>query len=172
LKLKGKCIAIFLENQYEDKEFWIPWYRMKEEGAKVVSIGPKTAAYSGKRGIPATTEKAIDEVSSTDFDALIIPGGYAPDLMRRHPAMIEFVREMDRAGKVVAAICHAGWMLVSADILRDRNATSFHSIRDDMVNAGARWVDEEVVRDRNLITSRTPDDLPAFCRMIIASLAS
>lgn len=172
MKLKGKRIAVFLENQYEDKEFWIPWYRMKEEGAQVVSVGPEAAVYGGKRGIPATAEKGISEVSSSHFDALIIPGGYAPDLIRRHPAMIEFVREMDRDGKTVAAICHAGWVLISAGILKGRSATSFSSIRDDMVNAGARWADKEVVQDRNLITSRTPDDLPAFCRTIIAALAS
>jgi protease I len=171
VKLKGKRIAVLLENQYEDKEFWIPWYRMKEEGAEVVSVGPEPVTYAGKSGIPAAAEKGIAEVSPSDFDAVIVPGGYAPDLMRRNRKMVDFVTEMDRAGKVVAAICHAGWMLVSADMLKGRRATSFFSIRDDMVNAGADWVDEEAVRDGNLITSRNPDDLPAFCRTIIAALS-
>jgi protease I len=105
-----------------------------------------------------------------EFDAVVVPGGYAPDLMRRHPAMVGLVREAVQEGKVVAAICHAGWMLVSAGVLKGRRATSFSSIKDDMVNAGAQWVDAAVVVDGNLITSRKPDDLPTFCRAIVAAL--
>ncbi len=114
---------------------------------------------------------SADAVSASQFDAVVIPGGYSPDLMRRNPAMVRLVREADQQGKVVAAICHAGWMLVSAGILRDRTVTSFYSIKDDVTNAGARWVDQEVVRDRNLITSRYPADLPAYMREIIAALS-
>ncbi len=171
MKLQGRRIVIFLADLYEDKEFWIPYYRMKEEGADVVPVGPKAGDFTGKRGVPATAEKGVDEVGPGDFDGLIIPGGYAPDIMRRHRAMVAFVKDMDASDKVVAAICHAGWLLISADILRGRSATSFFSIKDDMVNAGALWTDTEVVKDGRLITSRNPDDLPAFCRAIIGELA-
>jgi len=109
-------------------------------------------------------------VSAEDFDAVIIPGGYAPDRMRRNEAMVKLVREMFEKGKVVAAICHAGWLPASAGILRGKRMTSFSAIKDDMVNAGAQWEDAEVVVDGNLITSRTPDDLPAFCVAIISKL--
>ncbi len=116
-------------------------------------------------------DKSADKVKAGDFDAVVIPGGYAPDRMRLHEPMVRFVREMDKAGKVVAAICHAGWMLVSADILRGRKATCYAAIRDDLVNAGAAYADAEVVRDGNLITSRKPEDLPAFCRAIIQAVS-
>jgi protease I len=106
-----------------------------------------------------------------EFDAVVVPGGYAPDMMRRHPAMVGLVRDAAQQGKVVAAICHAGWMLVSAGVLKGRKATSFFSIKDDLVAAGADWVDQEVVVDGNLITSRKPDDLPAFCRTIVQALS-
>jgi protease I len=117
-----------------------------------------------------TVDAAADQVKGTDFDAVVIPGGYAPDLMRRSAAMIRLVREAFDAGRVVAAICHAGWVLCSAGVLRGKTATGFFSIKDDMVNAGARFVDQEVVTDGNLITARKPDDLPAFCRELIAAL--
>jgi protease I len=115
-------------------------------------------------------DAAMGEVRGEDFDAVIIPGGYAPDHMRRYEELVKLVRDAFRAGKVVAAICHGGWMLASADVVRDRTATCFFAIRDDLVNAGARYVDQEVARDGNLITSRKPDDLPAFCRTIIEAM--
>jgi protease I len=111
-----------------------------------------------------------DQVSAADFDGMVIPGGYAPDLMRRHPKMVQLVRDFNEAGKLVAAICHAGWMLASAEILQGKTVTSFFAIKDDLVHAGANWVDEEVVVDGNLVTSRKPDDLPAFMRAIIKAL--
>lgn len=172
MRLKDKKIAIFLANLYEDLEFWYPCLRMQEEGAEVTIIGPKRESYSGKHGLPARADKAIDEVKSNDFDALIIPGGYSPDHMRRHEKMVTFVSEMDKQGKPVAAICHGPWMMASADILKGRQVTSFFSIKDDLVNAGADWKDLKVVTSGNLITSRNPHDLPAFCTAIIEVLTS
>lgn len=171
MRLQGKRIAMFIEDIYEDTEFWYPYYRMKEEGAEVTVIGSGKESYTGKNGVPAKQDMPITQANPNDFDALIIPGGYAPDRMRRQPAMIDFIKKIDQQGKVIAAICHAGWMLVSADVLRDKQATSFFSIKDDIVNAGAVWLDEEVVTAGNLITSRNPDDLPAFCRTIIAAMS-
>lgn len=171
MRLKGKKIAMFVEDIYEDLEFWYPYYRMKEEGAKVTIIGSKKDAYTGKNGITVKANALIEEVKRDDYAALIIPGGYAPDHMRRTPAMVAFVKQMHLESKVIAAICHAGWLLTSAGIVEGRKMTSFFSIKDDMVNAGAEWVDEEVVRTDNLITSRQPGDLPAFCRTIIGALS-
>lgn len=171
MRLKGKKIAIFVEDYYEDLEFWYPYYRMKEEGAEVTVIGSGKGDYKGKNGVPAREDISIKEAKSADFDALIIPGGYSPDHMRRHKSMVDFVSQMNSHSKIIAAICHAGWMLISAGAVNGRRATSYFSIKDDMKNAGAEWVDEEVVRDGNIITSRQPADLPAFCRAIIGSLS-
>jgi protease I len=144
---------------------------MTEEGAEVTVIGSKAGSFSGKNGIPGKSDIAITEAKADDYDALIIPGGYSPDHMRRIPAMVEFVKKMNEGGKVIAAICHAGWMLASAGIVDGKKLTSFFSIKDDLVNAGAEWVDEEVVVDGNLVTSRNPGDLPAFCKTIISQLS-
>ncbi len=171
MRLEGKKIALFLENLYEDQEFWYPYRRLQEEGAEVTVIAPRADSYASKHGAPARADIAVSEARARDFDALVIPGGYAPDHMRRVPAMVAFLREMHDRGKVVAAICHAGWMLASAEIVNGRKVTGFFSIKDDLVHAGAEWLDREVVRDGNLITSRTPDDLPAFCRALIEALA-
>lgn len=171
MNLKNKKVAILVETLYNDLEFWYPYYRLKEEGAEVSVVGPEAGArYKGKDGISAKADKGMNDIKAGDYDGLIIPGGYAPDHMRRHPAMVGLVRDFHEAGKTVAAICHAGWMLASADILRGRKATSFFAIKDDMVHAGADYIDQEVVVDRNLITSRTPDDLPAFMKAIIKNL--
>ena len=126
--------------------------------------------YAGKPGTEVTVDVSADQVSASEFDGMVIPGGYAPDIMRRYPKMVQLVRDLHDAGKVVAAICHAGWMLASADILQRKSVTSVSAIKDDLVHAGASWVDQEVVVDGNLITSRTPDDLPAFMRAIIHAL--
>jgi len=172
MSLKGKRIAILAENLYQEMELWVPYYRLKEEGAEVKVVGAGGAtSYASKHGYPVSVDAQAEAVSAVEFDAVIVPGGYAPDLMRRHEAMVRLVREAAQHGKVVAAICHAGWMLASADVVRGKEVTSFFSIKDDMVHAGARWVDREVVVDGTLITSRKPDDLPAFCRAIIAALS-
>jgi protease I len=171
MELDGKRIAVLAENLYEDLELWYPVIRMREAGAKATVVGTGTAdTCTSKHGLPVTVEATPGKVTATDFDAVIVPGGYAPDLLRRHKPVLKLVRDVFDAGKPVAAICHAGWVLVSAGIVRGKRLTSFSSIRDDMVNAGARWEDSEVVVDGNLITSRKPDDLPAFCKAIIRAL--
>ena len=171
MRLAGKRIAVLAENNYQDLELWYPLLRLREEGAEVKVVGTGSAdTYTSKHGYPVQVDVSADEVSADDFDGVVVPGGYAPDLLRRYPAVLELVRTLFEQGKVVAAICHAGWVLVSAGILKGRRVTSFFAIKDDLVNAGAEWVDQEVVRDGNLITSRMPSDLPAFCRAIIAAL--
>jgi protease I len=172
MNLEGKRVAVLAENNYQEMELWYPLLRLREAGAETFVVGSGSAdEYKSKLGYPVSVDVAADQVSADDVDAVVIPGGYAPDLMRRYPAMVKLVREASEQGKVVAAICHAGWMLASADILRGKEATCFFAIKDDLVNAGARYVDAEVVRDGNLITSRVPADLPAFCRTIIAALS-
>ncbi|MDH7490464.1 MAG: type 1 glutamine amidotransferase domain-containing protein [Anaerolineae bacterium] len=171
MTLKGKRIAVLAEEMYQELELWYPTLRMREAGAEVKIIGTGSSpTYASKHGYPVTVDAAADQVSSADFDAVIIPGGYAPDRMRRYPAVLKLVREVFERGGVVAAICHAGWVPISAGILKGRRVTSFFAIKDDMVNAGATWVDEPVVRDGNLITSRTPADLPAFMREFLIAL--
>ena len=147
MKLEGKRVAVLVENFYEDLELWYPVLRFREEGARVSIVGPRAEKFTSKNGYPAQADLAIDQASAKDFDAVIIPGGYAPDQMRRTPAMVEFVRRADEAGAVIGAICHGGWMLASAGIVRGRRLTCFFSIKDDLVNAGARYEDREAVRD-------------------------
>jgi protease I len=169
--LKDKKVIILIEEMFNVFEFWYPYYRLKEEGVEVTVVGSGSAeVYTGKPGTQAKADVSADQVSAEEFDGIIIPGGYAPDMMRRYPAMINLVKDIFNANKPVAAICHAGWMLVSAGILSGKRATSFFAIKDDLINAGAQWVDQEVVVDENLITSRVPDDLPAFMKAVIKML--
>jgi protease I len=171
MELSGKRVLIPVEEMFNTFEFWYPYYRLKEAGCQVVVMGSGSAqTYTGKPGTQVKVDASADQVSAADFDGIVIPGGYAPDIMRRYPKMVQLVRDFYESGKIVAAICHAGWMLASAEILRGRTVTSFFAIKDDLVHAGAEWVDEEVVVDGNLITSRKPDDLPAFMRAIIKAL--
>ena len=169
--LEGKRVAVLAEDLYQDLELWYPTIRLQEAGADVQIVGmPGVDTYESKHGYPVSVDAAFDEISPTQFDAVVIPGGYAPDLMRRHQALLEFVRGVFDSGGIVAFICHAGWVPISAGIVDGKRVTSFFAIKDDLVNAGADWVDEEVVQDGNLISSRTPADLAAFCRAIIAGL--
>ncbi|MFW6005709.1 MAG: type 1 glutamine amidotransferase domain-containing protein, partial [Desulfonatronovibrionaceae bacterium] len=145
--------------------------RLLEAGAKVDIVAPEAGkTYPGKGGTTATSTLAAKNAAPSNYDGLVIPGGFAPDFMRRHEAMVSLVREMFSQNNVVASICHGGWMLASAKILNNRKVTSFFAIKDDLIHAGANWVNEEVVVDSNLITSRTPDDLPAFMRAVISAL--
>jgi protease I len=171
MELSGKKIAVLVDQMYQEMEVWYPLFRLREAGAEVVTVGPAAGhTYPSKLGYPVKCDLSWEVAQSSDFDGVVIPGGYAPDHIRRHPKAIEFVREIDQQGKLVASICHGPWVLCSTGTLKGRKVTSFFAIKDDVVNAGAEWVDEEVVVDRNLVTSRKPEDLPAFCREAIGVL--
>jgi len=170
--MSQKAIVI-VDQMYQEMEVWYPLYRLREAGIETILVGREAqTTYGSKLGYPAVSDKAAADVSMRDYDCLIIPGGYAPDHMRRHASINKIVADAMQLNKVVGAICHAGWMLCSAPgALKGRKVTSFFAIKDDMVNAGAEWSDAEVVRDKNLVTSRKPDDLPAFMKMILAVLS-
>ena len=166
-----KKVAVLIEDNYQTLEAWYPYLRLREDGFNTVFVGTgRKKEYHSKAGYPAIEESAIQNVSPNDFDGVIIPGGYAPDMLRRHKKIVEFVKTLLNEGKMVASICHGGWVLVSADVLKDKKATSFYAIKDDIINAGAEYLDQEVVVDENLITSRDPYDLPSFCKEIISFL--
>jgi len=170
--LNGKKIVILVAEQFQDMEVMYPYYRFKEEGAEVIVAGTGSAEiYNGKFGYPIKVTTTADKLKASEIDAVIIPGGWAPDFLRRYDFVNKFVREAFEKGKVVASICHGGSVLVSAHILKGKTATAFKAVKDDMVYAGCKFVDREVVVDGNLITSRTPDDLPVFCRAIIKELS-
>ncbi len=168
--LTNKKILILVEAVYEDLELWYPKIRLIEEGAQVIVAGPEKKPYQGKNGYPCTPDATIVEVNIKDFAALVIPGGFAPDKLRRYPRVLEIVRQFHEAKKPIAFICHAGWVPISAKILRGRKVTGVSAIKDDLENAGATYLDQSVVVDENLISSRTPADLPDFCRAIIRAL--
>ncbi|MBU1155116.1 MAG: type 1 glutamine amidotransferase [Proteobacteria bacterium] len=170
MPLTGRKIAILTEELFNEFELIYPYYRLQEAGAAVTVVGTGGGmTYRAKSGLSFVSDKGSGEVGTGDFDGLVIPGGYAPDHMRRHKATVKLVRDIFIAGKPVGAICHAGWMLASAEVLSGKRCTSFFAIKDDLVHAGAQWEDAEVVVDGNLITSRTPDDLPAFMKAYIAA---
>jgi protease I len=162
-----KRVMIFAAPDFEDLELWYPLLRLREAGAEVTVAGLGERTYLGKHGLPVQTDGDIEGYDPADFDVLVVPGGWAPDRLRRYEAVLDFVRAMHSAGKTIAAICHAGWVLASAEIVEGRTVTCVRAIRDDMVHAGARYVDRAVVVDGNLVTSRVPADLPDFCRAII-----
>src|SRR5689334_13581004 len=170
MSLHGKTILFFAGPLYEDLELWYPKIRLEEEGARTVVAGTGEKTYQGKRGYPLTVDASVDEISSERFDGLVIPGGYAPDIMRRSQKLLQLTREIYQAGKPVAFICHAGWVPISAGIVKGKRGTSVGAIKDDLVNAGLIWEDSPVVVDGNLISSRTPADLPVFCKAIIQQL--
>lgn len=170
-RLKGKKILMFVEEVYEDLELWYPKLRLIEEGAEVLVAAPEAGrVYRGKNGYPARSDVALAGLKEADFDGLVLAGGFAPDKLRRLTEVLDLTRAFHEKGKLVAHICHAGWIPISAGIVRGFRCTSTPGIRDDLVNAGAEWVDEPVVVDRHMISSRRPDDLPWFCRAVIAFL--
>ncbi|MFM1904985.1 MAG: putative cysteine protease YraA [Planctomycetota bacterium] len=171
--LSGKRCLVFVGEIYEDLELWYPKLRWIEAGGEVVVAGPEAGVvYPGKNGYPCRSDAAISEVRSADFDAVLLPGGFMPDKLRRDPQVLRLIQEFDRAGKCVAAICHGGWLAISAKVYRGIRVTGSPGIKDDLINAGAIWEDAPVVVDRHHISSRKPDDLPEFCRAIIAVVQS
>lgn len=170
--IEGKKAIVLVDQLYHELECWYPTLRLREAGMDVEIVGPDEGeTYPSKLGYPATTDRAARDVTLDDVHCIVIPGGYAADFLRRHPEVVDLVREAVTMGTVVAVICHGGWLLTSADVVAGRRVTSFLAIKDDLVHAGAEWVDEEVVRDGNLVTSRGPDDLPAFLRTTLEAIA-
>ncbi|MFY1668794.1 type 1 glutamine amidotransferase domain-containing protein [Plantactinospora sp. WMMB334] len=165
-------VAVLCENQYQELELWYPVLRLREAGATVVIVGPaRGEVYASKLGYPAVAEVAIGEVTPDHFDAVVVPGGFSPEYLRRNKSMVDFVRASVTEEKPVAAICHAGWLLATADVVRGRRATSVPTIRDDVRHAGATWLDEPVVRDGRLLTAQLPNDLPAFLAGVLDFIA-
>ncbi|KUK95848.1 MAG: Peptidase C56 family protein [Parcubacteria bacterium 32_520] len=167
---KNKKVAILVENLYEDQELWYPYYRLKEAGYEVKVVGPEKKTYYSKHQYPVAADFSIEEVRADDFIGVVIPGGYAPDHLRRYPKILGFVRKIFEKDGLVAAICHAAWVPISAGILNEKDATCFFAIKDDLINAGANYLDQEVVVDHHLVTSRTPNDLPAYLPAILKVL--
>ena len=165
-------VAFIMDEMFEDSEFKVPYERVRELGHQPVVVGLENGkTLEGKKGKETvTTDTSIDDVFPEEFDGLVIPGGYSPDKIRTNPKIVEFTRSIFNSGKPVAAICHAGWVLAEADLVRGKTVTSWPSIKTDLVNAGANWVDQEVVEDGNLITSLKPDDLEAFSKTLLAQL--
>ncbi|TWU56066.1 type 1 glutamine amidotransferase domain-containing protein [Rubripirellula reticaptiva] len=173
LPLAGQNVLILVGEIYEDLELWYPKLRLEEAGVATVVAGPKAAAhYNGKHGYPCTSDAAIDDMIADDFDALVVPGGFMPDKLRRDPVVLNLVRAFDVAKKPIAAICHGGWIPISAGVYKGVRVTGSPGIKDDLVNAGAVYEDAEVVVDGHHVTSRRPDDLPAFCRELIGLMSA
>lgn len=173
LPLAGRSILMFVGDIYEDLELWYPKLRLIEAGAQVVLAGPEgQASYAGKNGYPCVSDVAIADVDSQAFDGVVVPGGFMPDKLRRDPKVQQLVRDFAESGRLVAAICHGGWIPISARVYRGVKVTGSPGIKDDLVNAGAQWEDAAVVVDRHFVSSRKPDDLPDFCKGIFQVLAS
>lgn len=171
MKLEGKRVAYLLEEGFEDLEFWVPLMRLQEEGAKVTVVAPKMKTYHGKACLEAAPDAIAEEVHPDNFDAVIVPGGWAPDKLRRYPEILGLVRGLYQEGKIVASICHAGLVLISANIVKGHKATGSLGIKDDLLNAGARWVDEPAFREGNLVWGRVVKDIPHFCRELVQALS-
>ncbi len=168
--LSNKQVLIFVEDFYEDLELWYPKIRLEEDGAKTTLAGPEKKLYKGKNGYPCPADVSMNDCNADKFDGLVIPGGYAPDKLRRYPKILDLTRKFYDANKPIGFICHAAWVPISAKILKGKNATCVAAIKDDLENAGAIYHDKPVVVDGNLISSRTPADLPDFCRALIKAL--
>lgn len=166
----AKRACILVAQDFQDMEVMYPYYRLKEAGHEVIVAGTGEKELHGKYGYPIQCDRSISEVEAEEFDLFLVPGGWAPDFMRRSEHAAKLIQAANEKGKLIAAICHAGWVLASAKMLKGKRMTSFHAIRDDLENAGADWVDEPVVVDGNLISARNPDDLPEFMKNILAKL--
>jgi protease I len=170
--MAAKKVAIMVDEMYQVLEVWYPYYRLKEASMDADFVAAEAKKeYHSKEGYPCVSDIAAKEANAADYDCMVVPGGFAPDFMRRNEEVIKFANDMVNAGKVIAAICHGGWLLCSTNIYKGKKATCFMAIRDDIENAGANYVDAECVVDGNLITSRKPDDLPVFCTAILKALA-
>ena len=170
MRLTGKRIAYFVDEGFEDLEFWVPVMRLREEGADVVIVGTGKPEYTGKQCLKARPHKSADEIAAADFDAVVIPGGWAPDKLRRSEAVKRIVRDAYAAGKIIGAICHAGWVPISAGIVKGHRATGSSAIKDDLENAGATWVDAPAFRDGQIVWGRVVEDIPDFCRELVAAI--
>jgi deglycase len=172
MRLQGKTIGYFVAQEVEDLEFWVPVMRLREEGASVIVIGLSTQTVRGKHGLEMTPDVSIDEAPRADtLDALVIPGGWAPDKLRRDRKVLQLVHNMYAQHKIIATICHGGWVPISAGIIQGHKATGSKGIKDDITNAGGIWVDEPAFREDNLVWGRVVEDIPAFCRELVAALA-
>lgn len=172
MRLQGKRIAYLLEEGFEDLEFWVPLMRLREEGAQVTVVGVSAnKTVRGKHCLEATSEVAAEAVSAADFEAVIVPGGWAPDKLRRYPAITTLVRQAYQQHKIVGMICHAGLVGISAGIVSGHRATGSLGIKDDLVNAGASWVDQPAFRDGNIVWGRVVEDIPDFCRELVQAIA-
>ena len=172
MRLEGKRIIALVEADYEDLELWYPVLRLREEGADVVVAGLGAETYIGKHGLPVETDAHVDDLAMADFDGILVVGGWAPDKLRRSEQVLELVRAADTADKVIGVICHGGWVPASAGILKGRTMTCTVGIRDDVVNAGATYIDEPVVVDGNLVTARRPPDLPEYGAALVNALSA
>lgn len=171
MSLEGVKIVVLIGPEFEDLEFWVPVMRLQEEGAEVTVAGFRpNETYIGKHGVPARSDVAFESINPAEFDAILIPGGWAPDKIRRYESVKRLVREMDSAGKIVGMICHAGLVGVSAGIVRGHTATGSEGIKDDLVNAGAIWKDAPAFRSGNLVWGRVVADIPAYCRELLQAL--
>jgi len=172
MRLQGKTIGYFVAQEVEDLEFWVPVMRLREEGAQVVVIGLSEKTVHGKHGLEMTPDVGIEAApKASALDGLVIPGGWAPDKLRRDQGVLRLVREVNEEGKIIGTICHGGWVPISAGILRGRKATGSKGIKDDITNAGGIWVDEPAFREGNMVWGRVVEDIPDFCRELVAALA-
>jgi protease I len=171
MKLRGKKIVVLVAEGFEDLEYWVTVMRLREEGAEVISVGPSLEPVSGKNLLEAKADVAADEANPSELDGIVIPGGWAPDKLRRYPAVNNLVKAVYDRGKTVGIICHGGLVAISAGIVEGVNATGSLGIKDDLVNAGANWVDKPAFRENNLVWGRVVPDVPAFCRELVAALS-
>jgi len=168
--LEGKTVAALVAEGVEDLEYYVPMMRLQEEGAKVLTAALDLKPIHGKHGLEITPDTKIESLNADDLFALVLPGGWAPDKLRRHSVVKDLVRNMDSQGKTIGIICHAGWIPISAGIMKGRRATGSVGIKDDIINAGGTWVDEPAFRDGNLVWGRVVADIPDFCRELVQAL--